>query len=104
MAQVYTVNLLFCDGVIVVSSDDIIGLHLEVGSMNELKAELTYVGAYLLVNNHGLTKEDLSDVEIAVKLDRRQFSVLQEDIPPSENQKSFMNSTYELPQVSVLQV
>ena len=65
----YTVNALsYKDGTIVVTSDEIKGLFMEVNSYDELKKELMYLGGVLLIGNHGLTEDDLLNVEYIVKM------------------------------------
>ena len=70
MAKVrYVVNaLVYTDGTIVVTSDEIKGLVMEVNSYDELKEELIYLGKVLLMGNHGLTEDDLLNVEYIVKM------------------------------------
>ena len=63
----YVVNALtYKDGTIVVTSDEIEGLVMEVNSRDELNEELVYLGKILLMANHGLTEDDLLNVQYIV--------------------------------------
>ena len=63
----YTVNVLsYKDGTMVATSDDIQGLVMEINSYDELKRELQYLCPSLLMNNHGLTEDELLNIVINV--------------------------------------
>ena len=65
----YVVNALtYKDGTIVVTSDEIEGLVMEVNSRDELNEELMYLGKILLMANHGLTEDDLLNVQYIVNM------------------------------------
>ena len=69
MAQTYSVTIsVYEDGTLAITDSDITGLIIEVGSTEELLAELPRVASELLRLNHGLTDKEIAEAILIPKI------------------------------------